>query len=95
VTFLDERTLWGKILYAPTEAEEVNVDALSAALMVKATRAARQIRGGNDALVELEFHLTSWQGAYWSERSSWRPQPGEIVKVHLNSDYALVSVRYA
>lgn len=95
MTFLDERTLWGKIIYAPTEAGYAIVDALSAALLVKAKKAARQIRANETAVVELEFHLTAWIGATWSSRSSWRPRPGEIVKVRLNSDYKLVSVRYA
>lgn len=95
VTFLDERTLWGKLVYAPTDAGHNVIDAMAAALMVKAKRAARQIRQGEDAVIELEFHLTAWHGATWSESNNWRPKPGEIVRVRLNTDHKLVSVWYA
>lgn len=95
VTFLDERTLWGKLVYAPTEIGHNVVDAISAALMAKSTKTVRQIRDGQEAVVELEFHLTAWHGASCSSNSEWRPQPGELVRVRLNADYKLVSVWYA
>ena len=44
VTYLNERTLWGRLVYAPDGDGESVVDALSAALMVNAAKVARGIR---------------------------------------------------
>lgn len=95
VTFLNARTLWGKLVYAPTETGHAVIDAISAALIVTAKKAVRQIRQGQANVVELEFHLTAWHGATWSATNPWRPKPGEIVQVRLNADHKLVSVWYA
>jgi hypothetical protein len=104
---MDDQTLWGHIVYAPTAAGHRVVDALSAALLAKSSQLAREIRIRHNRLdVEtLEFHTTSWHGAptrgsdHWSLRPrrpvSLRPDLGEIVEVHLNADNKLVAVWYA
>lgn len=93
VTYLDERTLWGKLVYAPTEDGHDVVDALSAALMINASKVARGIRLDGVAktltVKELDFHTTSFLGGYGRDL-----QPGQLVDVHLNVDDKLVSVRY-
>ena len=93
VTYLNERTLWGRLVYAPDGDGESVVDALSAALMVNAAKVARGIRldGVAKALTvkELEFHTTSFYGGYGRDL-----QPGQLVEVHLNADHKLVAVWY-
>jgi len=97
VTYVNERTGWGRLVYTPSKDDHSVVDALSAALMVNAAKVARGIRLDGVVktftLIELEFHTTSWHGQP-SYRSGWVPQPGEIVDVHLNTDNKLVSVWY-
>jgi hypothetical protein len=94
---MNPQTYWGKLVYAPTDAGHAVVDALSAALIIKASKTVRQLR--EDAVeatrvaLEMSFHSTSWH--MQPGRRDWLPQPGEIVEVHLNSDYKLVAVWYA
>jgi len=94
---MDDRTLWGHIVYAPTAAGHRVVDALSAVLLAKSSQLAREIRiRHNRRDVEtLEFHTTSWHGAPTRGSDHWWPDLGEIVEVHLNGDNKLVAVWYA
>lgn len=94
VMHFNEQTHWGKLVYAQDDHGRDIIDALSAALVVKANDVARGLR--NDGLYktfllkELEFHSTSVDGG-WVGRI---PAPGQLVDVILNVDDKLVSVRY-
>ena len=93
VTYLNERTLWGRLVYALDNDGDGVVDALSAALLVNAAKVARSIRLDGVAktltVKELEFHTTSFHGGYGRDL-----QPGQLVEVHLNIDNRLVAVWY-
>jgi hypothetical protein len=94
---MDPQTLWGHIVYAPTDVGHRVVDALSAALLAKSRQLAREIRIRHDRLdVEtLEFHTTSWHGAPTRSSDHWWPDLGELVEVHLNDSGKLVAVWHA
>lgn len=90
----NERTCWGKLIYAQDDYGCNVVEALSAALVVQAHDIARGLR--SDALhktkfvKELDFHATSVYG----NRGSVLPEPGQLVDINLNVDGTLLSVFY-
>jgi hypothetical protein len=81
-------------VFAPDDRGHNVVDALSAALIIKDAKTAREIRLNSVAkdltVKEMDFHSTSFHGA----RNEF-PFVGQLVELHLNDDQRLVAVWYA